>query len=115
MVVLTDILVAPVHDTPAIISEWPGVKRWPAIEATGLDGLVLKDLAAALGILGWQKLFKISIHPPSPMRRMGRGSTSFPRSHASNSPSFCHKISHEFRRRGQRVKRLAKGAYTRDC
>ncbi|AMU98501.1 hypothetical protein TP47_00350 (plasmid) [Xanthomonas citri pv. aurantifolii] len=49
MAVLTDILVAPAHDAPAIISEWPGEKRWPAIEATGLDGLVFEELAVALG------------------------------------------------------------------
>jgi hypothetical protein len=49
MAVLTDILVAPAHEAPAIVSEWPGEKRWPAIETTGLDALILEELAVALG------------------------------------------------------------------
>ncbi|TDK31263.1 hypothetical protein E2F50_20175 [Rhizobium deserti] len=49
MAVLTDILVAPAADAPAIISEWPNSKKWPALQTTGLDWLVLADLAEALG------------------------------------------------------------------
>ncbi|WP_105436354.1 hypothetical protein [Neorhizobium tomejilense] len=49
MAVLTDILVAPATDAPAIISEWPNSKRWPSLQTTGLDWLVLADLAEALG------------------------------------------------------------------
>lgn len=49
MAVLTDILVAPEVDIPAIVEQWPGVKNWPSFQASGLDSLVLSDLAAALG------------------------------------------------------------------
>lgn len=48
MAVLTDIIVAPTTEVPAIIAEWPGTKRWPVFETTGLDLLVLADLALAL-------------------------------------------------------------------
>lgn len=48
MAILTDIIVAQATDAPAIIAEWPGEKRWPALETTGLDYLLLSELAAAL-------------------------------------------------------------------
>lgn len=48
MAVLTDILIAPTHDAPAIIANWPGAKNWPGLQTTGLDALVLSDLAVAL-------------------------------------------------------------------
>lgn len=48
MAVLTDIIIAPAADVPAIIHEWPGKKRWSAFETSGLDWLVLADLASAL-------------------------------------------------------------------
>jgi len=47
MAVLTDILIAPEHDVPAIMAEWPGAKKWLALETTGLDGLMLTELAEA--------------------------------------------------------------------
>lgn len=49
MAVLTDILVAPESDVPAIILQWPGTKSWAALESTGLDGIMLSELADALG------------------------------------------------------------------
>lgn len=49
MAVLTDILIAPTQDAPAIIANWPGAKNWPGLQTTGLDALVLSDLAEALG------------------------------------------------------------------
>ena len=49
MAVLTDILMAPASEAPAIIAQWPAEKRWPAFQTTGLDWLVLADLAEALG------------------------------------------------------------------
>jgi hypothetical protein len=49
MAVLTDILIAPAHDAPAIIANWPGAKNWPGLQTTGLDALVLSELATALG------------------------------------------------------------------
>lgn len=49
MAVLTDILIAPEQDAPAIIDEWPASKSWPGLQTTGLDALVLAELADALG------------------------------------------------------------------
>jgi hypothetical protein len=49
MAVLTDILIAPTQDAPAIIANWPVAKNWPGLQTTGLDALVLSDLAEALG------------------------------------------------------------------
>ncbi|MGZ2506082.1 hypothetical protein EHI47_38925 [Rhizobium leguminosarum] len=49
MAVLTDIVIASANDAPAIIAQWPGSKMWPGLQTTGLDGLVLADLAEALG------------------------------------------------------------------
>lgn len=48
MAVLTDILIAPPNDASAIVAQWPGSKNWPAFETTGLDALVLAELAEAL-------------------------------------------------------------------
>lgn len=48
MAVLTDIIIAHPADAPSIIAEWPAQKRWPAFETSGLDWLVLSDLALAL-------------------------------------------------------------------
>lgn len=48
MAVLTDILIAPEHDVPAIVAQWPGAKNWPALQTTGLDWLILAELAEAL-------------------------------------------------------------------
>lgn len=49
MAILTDIVVASANDAPAIIARWPGSKLWPGLQTTGLDGLVLADLAEAFG------------------------------------------------------------------
>lgn len=46
--VLTDILIAPEAEAPAIIAQWPASRGWPSLQTTGLDWLLLSDLANAL-------------------------------------------------------------------
>lgn len=48
MAVLTDLLVAPATDATAIIEEWPATRRWLAFQSTGLDTILLAELAEAL-------------------------------------------------------------------
>lgn len=48
MAVLTDIIIASTNDVPAIVADWPGEKRWPAFETSGLEYLLLSELAVAL-------------------------------------------------------------------
>lgn len=63
MAVLTDIIIAHPADALAIIAEWPTHKRWPALETSGIDWLVLSDLVLALR----QPALSRSIDEQSPM------------------------------------------------